>query len=87
MPTVATRLFVAICWLLAALQAKHDPAERTSQPSPAATTTPSDDPAYDALLARLAERPGDVAKAIAFLCDETQSGKVSGSVLEIFSNE
>lgn len=65
MPTVATRLFVAICWLLAALRAQHDPAERTSQPSPAATTTPSDDPAYDALLARLAERPGDVAKAIA----------------------
>ncbi|HEX5034198.1 MAG TPA: SDR family NAD(P)-dependent oxidoreductase [bacterium] len=32
-------------------------------------------------------QPEDVAKAIAFLCDETQSGKVSGSVLEIFSNE
>jgi NAD(P)-dependent dehydrogenase (short-subunit alcohol dehydrogenase family) len=32
-------------------------------------------------------QPEDVAKAIAFLCDDGQSGKLSGSVLEIFSNE
>jgi len=31
--------------------------------------------------------PEDIAKTIFFLCDESQSGKLSGSILEIFSNE
>lgn len=31
-------------------------------------------------------QPEDIAKTILFLCDENQSGKISGSVLEIFSN-
>jgi len=32
-------------------------------------------------------KPEDIAKTILFLCDEAQSGKISGSILEIFSNE
>lgn len=32
-------------------------------------------------------QPEDIAKTILFLCDDNQSGKVSGSILEIFSNE
>ncbi len=36
---------------------------------------------------RSSTTPEDIAKLILFLCDDTQSDKLTGSVLEIFSNE
>lgn len=64
MPAIAHRFLFAISWLLTTVLAQQ-PGERTDQPAPAERAAPSDDPAYEALLARLAERPGDVAAALA----------------------
>lgn len=62
---LALRSFVVVLLLLLASAAAQQGAASPPAPSPAAAQEPAHDPALEALLARLAERPADVGKAIA----------------------
>ena len=62
---LALRSFVVVLLLLLASAAAQQGAASPPAPSPAAAPDPAHDPALEALLARLAERPADVGKAIA----------------------